>query len=739
MRLIKRRITFLAAGIMTFMMLLPILSVIKMLPVYAETRVEEAISFTDDEDVLSQVNGADVAVQLYYTGTVAGALNGELDFDADSASFLEAVGADTGSGKGAWSVNEQDGCVRYAWVDTIGAFQDVPVMTFYFSLNEDAEETTFTLRADKAEAYGTSGQGDVSVIQIPAIISAETLTYVRPVDAVQIVTQPVDYIGEAGERATLHVEATGTELAYQWQYMKSDSNKWVNSGLSTAKSPNLSFKMSAAYDGMKFRCVITDAADNETISKEVRVTLFTGPKITTQPVSCEQSKGKPVSFTVVATGEELSYQWQYLRPGGTNWTNSGLASARNSILAFTMSAGYDGMHFRCVVTDKNGQSATSDEVTVSIKTGPVIVTQPVSVEQAVGTPVALSVAASGNSLTYLWQYQRAGTTTWKTSTASGFNTDTVSFKMAAAHEGMKFRCIITDAEENTAITESAQLFVLPGPGIINHPVTIESALGVPVKMSVSAVGTGLTYQWQYQRPGKTTWTKSGLSSATSTTLKFTMASGYDGMKFRCVVTDDAGYSAISNEASVTALEGPGIITQPIDINASAGTVVKISTQAVGQDVAYCWQYQRVDSTTWGNSHLSSASLSTLSFRMSSAYDGMKFRCKITDADGKTAYTDAVVIMMVEGPAIAKQPEDVTTAIGTKATFSINASGNSLTYQWQFQKIGKTTWVNSTSAGNNTDTLKVSATNGTNGLKFRCVVTDAEGNVSVSDYAVLTAK
>ena len=167
--------------------------------------------------------------------------------------------------------------------------------------------------------------------------------------------------------------------------------------------------------------------------------------------------------------------------------------------------------------------------------------------------------------------------------------------------------------------------------------------------------------------------------------------------------------------------------------------VQIRTVAAGTGLTYCWQFQKPSTTTWKNSGLSSASSSTLSFKMSSGYDGMKFRCKVTDAGGSVVYTDAALVKRAAGPVIVEQPEDVTKALGTKATFSIEAEGNGLTYQWQYQKAGKTTWVNSTSTGNKTDTLKVSATTGTNGMKFRCVVTNQDEIATVSEYAVLIAE
>ena len=303
---------------------------------------------------------------------------------------------------------------------------------------------------------------------------------------------------------------------------------------------------------------------------------------------------------------------------------------------------------------------------------------------------------------------------------------------------MQFRCVVTDDNGLSVTSDSAYLSVIQVPVIDVQPQSQESVLGVPVKISVSARGNGLTYQWQYLKPGKTSWVNSGLSTATSSTLKFTMSTGYNGMKFRCIIKNDQGNSVTSDEALITALLGPGIVKQPTDVYASTGTAVIISTLASGTDVDYCWEFQKPGTSTWRKSGLSSATSPDLSFKMSSGYDGIKFRCRIKDSNGNEAVTDIVTVTMATGPAITVQPKDAVCAIGTKATFSIRATGDELSYQWQYQKPGKTTWTNSGSSGNKTNTVKVGATTGTNNMKFRCVVTDKNGNVAVSNSAVLTA-
>lgn len=389
--------------------------------------------------------------------------------------------------------------------------------------------------------------------------------------------------------------------------------------------------------------------------------------------------------------------------------------------------------------ESDNYEAGSAQYTLTVKYGEIeIITQPESCKEISGKRVHLVVEAVGDGLSYQWQYLKKGRTAWADSGLSSAHNSTLTFKMSAGYDGMQFRCILTDENGQSVTSDEVTSTMIVAPEIVEQPGDVEAAVGETVQIRVAASGTGLAYQWQYQKAGVNTWKNSGLSSAANPTLKFKMSSGYDGMKFRCKVTNADGLYVYSAAAAITLVEGPSIVVQPGDVNASLGTAVRIQTIAEGTDLTYCWQYQRPSTTTWKTSGLSSASSATLSFKMSSGYDGMKFRCKVTDAGGRVIYTNAALVRSVAGPAIVEQPEDVTKELGTKATFSIVAEGNSLTYQWQYQKIGKTTWVNSTSTGNKTNTLKVSATTGTNGMKFRCIVTDENGNITISNYATLTA-
>ena len=365
-----------------------------------------------------------------------------------------------------------------------------------------------------------------------------------------------------------------------------------------------------------------------------------------------------------------------------------------------------------------------------------ITNQPVSCKQLDGKKVNFSVGAEGDNLTYQWQFRRPGASTWANAGYYNAKTDKLTFVQTETRSKNMYRCVVTDAYGRVAESDEVEAILVTGPSIVKQPVSVKARLGTAVSFAVEAEGEGLSYQWQFQKPGKTTWANSGLASAKKETLKFKMAEKDIDKKFRCIVTDVDGFSVISEVVSASLLIGPVILTQPTDVDAAAGAAVRISTAAEGDELKYRWQYQKEGQTTWINSGLASATLPTLTFKMSASYDGRKFRCKVTDADGNVEYTDIVAATLVDGPAITKQPEDVEATLGDVVYFNITATGDGLTYQWQYQASGKTNWINSSLAGNKTAKLRVKATDSRNGGKYRCVVTDEEEIVAVSYSAVL---
>ncbi|MCD7922035.1 MAG: hypothetical protein LUG27_06315, partial [Clostridiales bacterium] len=61
------------------------------------------------------------------------------------------------------------------------------------------------------------------------------------------------------------------------------------------------------------------------------------------------------------------------------------------------------------------------------------------------------------------------------------------------------------------------------------------------------------------------------------------------------------------------------------------------------------------------------------------------------------------------------------------------------YQWQYLNAGASTWRDSGMAGADTATVSVPITDARDGQQYRCVVTDEDGNMAVSEAVTLSVE
>ena len=93
------------------------------------------------------------------------------------------------------------------------------------------------------------------------------------------------------------------------------------------------------------------------------LTVGSAVEITSQPESGMYALGSTATFTVGATGDDLTYQWYYKPATANNFSKSSTTAATYS---FTVRAAHNGYQYYCVVTDKYGNTEQSDTVTLTI-------------------------------------------------------------------------------------------------------------------------------------------------------------------------------------------------------------------------------------------------------------------------------------------------------------------------------------------------------------------------------------
>ena len=128
-----------------------------------------------------------------------------------------------------------------------------------------------------------------------------------------------------------------------------------------------------------------------------------------------------------------------------------------------------------------------------------------------------------------------------------------------------------------------------------------------------------------------------------------------------------------------------------------------------------------------------------------AWDEGVYTDPTLEADGFTTYTcgtcGATDVKTDEGSQLSNleitgQPAAATAAAGTSATFTVAATGKGLTYQWQWAYADRNTWMNTALGGFDTATLTVPAYQARDGYRYRCYITDAQGNVVITKTATL---
>ena len=185
--------------------------------------------------------------------------------------------------------------------------------------------------------------------------------------------QPQNVSVKAGEQATFTVAATGTDLKYQWQINRNDGKGFAD----ITGADRASYTTSAVdknCNGYKYQCVISNSAGSvttgaatltvtEDVTPPVQPTVKK-PGISKQPQNVSVKAGEQATFTVKATGTDLTYQWQINRNNGKGFvdiTGADKASYTTGVADMLC----NGYKYQCVISNSAG-SVTTNAATLTV-------------------------------------------------------------------------------------------------------------------------------------------------------------------------------------------------------------------------------------------------------------------------------------------------------------------------------------------------------------------------------------
>lgn len=137
------------------------------------------------------------------------------------------------------------------------------------------------------------------------------------------------------------------------------SNPWVssNTAVATVDATGLVNGVSAGTSTITYK-------NSNGCTTTTTVTVNASTAISTQPTAQSTTAGNTATFTVVATGANLTYQWQVSTDCGATWSNVGTNSSAYTTPATDSS--YDQNRYRVIVSGSCGGSKTSNEVVLSV-------------------------------------------------------------------------------------------------------------------------------------------------------------------------------------------------------------------------------------------------------------------------------------------------------------------------------------------------------------------------------------
>ncbi|PKP20313.1 MAG: hypothetical protein CVU05_09450, partial [Bacteroidetes bacterium HGW-Bacteroidetes-21] len=582
-----------------------------------------------------------------------------------------------------------------------------------------------------------------------------------------ITTQPLTQTVCAGTNVTFTVAATGTGLTYQWR--KGGSN------ITGATTASYTISGVAAGDAGTYDVVITGTCGSVTSNVAI-LTINAVTAITTQPISQTACAGSNVTFTVVANGTGLSYQW---RKGGANITGATSASYSISGIVAGDAGNYD------VVVNGTCGNVTSSVAVLTIDAVTAITTQPLTQTVCEGVNVTFTVAATGTGLTYQWR--KGGTD------ISGATTATYSISGVTMSDAGNYDVVVSGTCGNVT-SNMAVLTVNANVLITTQPAAQELCVGSNATFTVAVSGTVLSYQWRkggsditgataasYSISGITAgdagsydvvitgscgdvtsasatltvnaatlitgqpvglslceglnatftviadgsnltyqWRKDGsdITGAVSSSFTITGITLTDAGNYDVVVTGSCG-TVTTGPATLVVNSATSITTQPVGQTACEGDNVTLSTVAMGDNLTYQWALDGTDIT--------GATSASYIISGVTSVDAGTYTCEVTGTCGIVTSSEAILVVN-SATAITTQPVSVAICEGSDATFTVVANGTNLTYQWRFGTNDIT--------GATSDTYTIAGASLADAGSFVCVITGDCGTIT-SDVAVLT--
>jgi hypothetical protein len=456
---------------------------------------------------------------------------------------------------------------------------------------------------------------------------------------------------------------------------------------------NAILKADTLFFGAQYSCAIMEAfarrgmgvgasQGSSSVRGDETVTFVDGkPVISAQPQNQSVCTGNNATFSVTATGLNVSYRWQLSTDGGANYNNIAGATA-SSYTVTGVTIGMNNNRYRCIIS-ACPPSVTSNAAILTVVTGPTVTAQPNNSTVCESANTSFTVGGSGG-VTYQWQLSTDGGVNFN-NIAGATNATLNLTAVTASMNNYRYRCVLTSSGCAVPATSNAAILTVNLLAAITaQPTDATICAGSNNTFCITAIGTGLTYQWQSSPVCAGPW--SNIPGGTSSCLTIT---GVSTASYRCMVTGTACSNTVTTIcATLTVINPVTITSQPTNAQLCSGSNTSFSVTATGTGLIYQWQVN----TGTGFSNVvnggvySGATISALSITgASTGMNGYQYRCNLSNATCLSAIpTNAVILTVRQLPTVTLSASLTSLLPGQVSTLTALPSasaGGVLTTSW----------------------------------------------------------
>ncbi|MFT3680741.1 MAG: Ig-like domain-containing protein [Ferruginibacter sp.] len=419
------------------------------------------------------------------------------------------------------------------------------------------------------------------------------------------------------------------------------------------------------------------------------VTVNTPVSINTQPAITQTAcSGGSVSFTVAATGSGLTYQW---RKGTTPISNGGnISGATSATLTINpLAVGDAAADYNVVISGAAPcTAATSNDAALIVNQAVAITTSPAGQTICSGNDVSFTVAATGSGLTYQWR--KNGVPISDGGNISGTNTDILSITGAATTDAGNYSVVVNGLTPCVpVISANATLVVRQEVEITSQPADAAVCATFPATFTVTATGSGLTYQWYKGTfPGTPVTNNANISGATTASLHFNQANIPNIDDYYVVVSGlspcgpvQSDYAHLNVDRNIT------IITQPVSQTVCIGSDATFSVvaDASGDPLVYQWRKNGVD--------ISGAENDSYTITGTTAGDAGNYDVVITGLAGCITAFSSVETLTLDATSVGGTVNSSAAVCNAVNSGTLNLTGKTGNVtNWEFSTDGGSNWT-----------------------------------------------